>query len=357
MTDAASAPVEMGTSPPTRSLYERLGGEASITEIVSEFARGAHTQLPLAPYFMNAHVDGQRVGTCLVRQLSAATGGLSEEGRPIRYPGADGLCRDMHTIHAGMGVTYDLFDLTVVNLVAALVAKGATDEDLVVIGRVFRGMQGEIVSEVDPEGTRITYHRIGGYSAIERVVDDFVTRVVMDETVNGFFDLEEMGPQGILRLKVCLARQVCMVSGGPCLYGQEVDGLRWHLPPADAPEPSPIGDAGAIAPVEDAGAPPAGDASTGVLVTEISVDNPCKNMVESHQDVTDAAGAAINGDHFVVFVGHLTKSLEAAGVDGQDIAVIVQGLRPTCHDIAEDTANCPGRAPPAEAPDASLPPP
>jgi len=332
--DAGVQPLDMGDGPNTQSLYLRLGGEAGITEIVSGFARATHANPIAAPFFENANIDGQRLAECLVRQLSALTGGVTDTGRPIRYPGADGRCRDMRTIHAGMGITFEIFDVTAVNLVAELVAKGVGEADLVLLGQALRSLQDEIVSEVDPEGVIIPYHRIGGYSAIARVVDDFVGRVISDDKVNGFFDLEALGTQGVLRLKVCLTRQICMVSGGPCLYGQEIDGLRWH-PPSTT----------------DAGVSDGGDA--GIVVTAISLDTPCKDMASSHRDLNDQQGAPIDGNHFVAFVNHLILALETAGVEGQDIGVIVQGLRPTCHDIAANTAGCPGLAPVVDEADAS----
>jgi hemoglobin len=61
--------------------------------------------------------------------------------------------------------------------------------------------------------TRSLYDRLGGYSAISAVVDDFVKNVAADKRINKFF-----ANANIDRLKVRLVEQICQGSGGPCVY-------------------------------------------------------------------------------------------------------------------------------------------
>lgn len=63
------------------------------------------------------------------------------------------------------------------------------------------------------------YDRLGGLYAISAVVDDFIDRVYVNATLNANpaiakarSDLRKPG------LKVHVANQVCMVTGGPCKY-------------------------------------------------------------------------------------------------------------------------------------------
>ncbi len=57
------------------------------------------------------------------------------------------------------------------------------------------------------------YERLGGQSAINAVVDDFVGNVAGDSRINGFFASTD-----IPRLKRLLSEQICAGTGGPCKY-------------------------------------------------------------------------------------------------------------------------------------------
>ena len=57
------------------------------------------------------------------------------------------------------------------------------------------------------------YDRLGGYTAISAVVDDFVANVAADKRINKFF-----ANANIPRLKARLVEQLCQASGGPCYY-------------------------------------------------------------------------------------------------------------------------------------------
>lgn len=60
------------------------------------------------------------------------------------------------------------------------------------------------------------YKRLGGYDAIAAVTDDFLARMVTDSTVNRFFVGHGKHTQG--RLRQLVVEQVCMATGGPCVY-------------------------------------------------------------------------------------------------------------------------------------------
>ncbi len=57
------------------------------------------------------------------------------------------------------------------------------------------------------------YERLGGKSAIQAVVDDFVANVAADPRINAPF-----ANANIPRLKEKLAEQICAGTGGPCIY-------------------------------------------------------------------------------------------------------------------------------------------
>jgi hemoglobin len=60
------------------------------------------------------------------------------------------------------------------------------------------------------------YQRLGGYDAIAAVVDEFIVRLVTDNTLTRFFGGASLDTQK--RFRQHLVDQVCALTGGPCLY-------------------------------------------------------------------------------------------------------------------------------------------
>ena len=60
---------------------------------------------------------------------------------------------------------------------------------------------------------RPLYQRLGGYDSILAVVDEAIKNIAADKRINKFF-----AGANIKRLRVQLANQICMASGGPCIY-------------------------------------------------------------------------------------------------------------------------------------------
>jgi hemoglobin len=64
-----------------------------------------------------------------------------------------------------------------------------------------------------PPSGKSLYDRLGGKPAITAVVDQFVANVAADSRINKRFATTD-----IPRLKGQLVDQICMVTGGPCVY-------------------------------------------------------------------------------------------------------------------------------------------
>jgi hemoglobin len=60
------------------------------------------------------------------------------------------------------------------------------------------------------------YERIGGFDAIAAVVDDFIGRLVADESLGRFFTGHSTDSKGRIRQQII--EQVCLATGGPCVY-------------------------------------------------------------------------------------------------------------------------------------------
>ena len=65
-----------------------------------------------------------------------------------------------------------------------------------------------------PAAADTLYARLGGYDAIQAVVDQMITNVAADCRINKFFAHAD-----VPRLRRMLADQICVASGGWCFYG------------------------------------------------------------------------------------------------------------------------------------------
>ncbi|MCK6509461.1 hypothetical protein L6R29_05765 [Myxococcota bacterium] len=133
----------------------------------------------------------------------------------------------------------------------------------------------ETQAEATPEATGSLYQRLGEEAGIQKVVGDFVNRVVADSKINGYFLNSTVDGQ---RFTGCLFKQIGQATGGPQKYD-------------------------------------------------------CKGMKETHQ------GMGISKQDFTDLVGHLVDSLKDAKVAQADIDAVVAVLAPMEKDIVEDADN------------------
>lgn len=63
---------------------------------------------------------------------------------------------------------------------------------------------------------RSLYERLGRYDGIATVVDDFLARALADPKIARFFAGHSTESKGRFRQEV--VEQLCMLSGGPCVY-------------------------------------------------------------------------------------------------------------------------------------------
>lgn len=270
------------------TLYQRLGGAAGIRGVVEDFVARVSADPAINGYFLNASVDGDRLVTCLVKQLGHATGG------PETYPDPAAGCRDMAAAHAGLGISTNDFNDLVTHLVDALGQAGVVTADIDAITAVLAPMAGDIVEDEGNDAT--VYQRVGRKPAISTVVTNFETRVVADPRVNGFF----AGITDITRLHACLTRQVCAIDG-PCRYGEEV-----------AAEFAPL---------------------TG--------QGPCRDMAATHAGLLDDNDSPILIEDFNAIAENLITELAAAGVAEADIDAIIGAIAPLCAQIVAGGTGCP----------------
>src|SRR5438067_6262431 len=104
------------------SLYKRLGGYDALAAVTDDFIKGLATDKQLSRFFIGVSNDSKkRIRQLVLDQLCAATGG------PCIYIG-----RSMRTVHEGLGITEDDWNISVKLLAQTLdkfkVAKTEKDD-------------------------------------------------------------------------------------------------------------------------------------------------------------------------------------------------------------------------------------
>jgi hemoglobin len=92
------------------SLYKRLGGYDALAAVTDDFIKGLATDKQLSRFFSGVSTDSQkRIRQLVLDELCAATGG------PCVYIG-----RSMKTVHTGLGITEDDWNIAVKLLTGTL---------------------------------------------------------------------------------------------------------------------------------------------------------------------------------------------------------------------------------------------
>ncbi len=142
------------------TLYERLGKHAGIAALTKETFEGANGELADAQLLSYFYIRTGGLGSgaggapslavvedCFNGFLGKATGG------PESYPftsvagGANFVCRDMATAHAGLGVTSAAFQKFVSILATKYTMAGVSQADLQTVGGAILGTASDIVDK------------------------------------------------------------------------------------------------------------------------------------------------------------------------------------------------------------------
>jgi hemoglobin len=122
-----------------RTLFERVGGEQAIAELIHEFYDRVLGDPELKPFFKDTSVDKLRR---MQREFfSAALDG------PITYTG-----RPLSHVHHGKGITNNHFARYVDHLIDTLLSRDITDQDVNDIISRIRTYAGEITGDLGSVG-------------------------------------------------------------------------------------------------------------------------------------------------------------------------------------------------------------
>ena len=115
------------------SVFEQIGGKPAVSAAVDGLYERLLADPVLAPYF--AGTDMERQKRHMRAFMAVALGGAD------LYAG-----RDMHSAHAGLGVTHDAFDRVVGHLVDTLLSLGVPVEIIEAIGAKLEPLRDQIVT-------------------------------------------------------------------------------------------------------------------------------------------------------------------------------------------------------------------
>jgi hemoglobin len=138
-------PKSKKTEPPVATpLWERLGGEKTVTKVVDDFVAAAAAD-PKVNFFRDGKnkLNDEQVADLkkkLVDLISENSGG------PRKYTG-----KKMKDVHKGMGIADAEFDACAEDLKAALEKNGVKPDDVTAVLRAVAGMRRDIVEPKKPE--------------------------------------------------------------------------------------------------------------------------------------------------------------------------------------------------------------
>jgi len=143
-------------------LYAKYGGYPTVMALVTDTVTSLIADCSQNPYFTtilntNGHDTTDKLQSCLDLFFVAKLGG------PAIYPGnssyrnapAGGyVCEDLTVIHAGLGVTLEVFNQFITDFGVVAANHGVQAQDIATIGAALAGYQGDIVAAV---GEQISY--------------------------------------------------------------------------------------------------------------------------------------------------------------------------------------------------------
>ncbi len=125
-----SVPVVAKAEGNMKSLYERLGGYGAISAVVNDFAGKLFTDPEVGAFFKGMGTDTRK--SFIQKNINLV---CNVTGGPCKV-----ISREAKTVHAGLGITEDDFNVVVNHLVDTLdtfkVPAGEKEELLSIIGRL-----------------------------------------------------------------------------------------------------------------------------------------------------------------------------------------------------------------------------
>jgi len=233
---SSASPAREAPAPAEGSLYERLGGVYAIGTVVDDFIERllVNDTLNANPEVKAARDRVPKAG--LKFQVTALM--CQVTGGPYAYHG-----RSMKDAHAHLNISAAEWDAMAADFKATLDAFHVPEAEQQELFAIVGTTKGDIVVdhptgvEADPDAIRppaddtSLYGRLGGVYAIATVVDDFIDRLLVNDTLNANPEIKASRARvPKAGLKVQVTALMCQVTGGPYAYqGRTMKEAHAHL--------------------------------------------------------------------------------------------------------------------------------
>lgn len=197
-------------APVTKSLYEKLGGEAAVSAAVDIFYRKVLQDDRIKHFF--ASTDMARQAAKQKAFLTMAFGG------PNRYSGQDMRRGHAHLVAQGLNDTH--FDAVMEHLGGTLKELNVPGDLIAQCAAIAESTRADVLCKGDKPVS--LYESLGGEAAVSAAVDIFYRKVLQDDRIKHFFANTDMTQQAA-KQKAFLT----MAFGGPNKYTGE-DMRRGH---------------------------------------------------------------------------------------------------------------------------------
>jgi truncated hemoglobin YjbI len=142
---AKAGPRASGEQPAGKTLWDRLGGEKGVGQVIDDVVAAAAPD-PKVDFFRGGKykldaAGAARLKKVLIEQVSSLTGG------PYKYTG-----RDMREVHKGMGITDAQFDAFMGHVRDALEKNKVKPDDAATVLAAFQSFRKDVVEAGKPEG-------------------------------------------------------------------------------------------------------------------------------------------------------------------------------------------------------------
>jgi hemoglobin len=215
----------MGQAKPSKPLWERLGGEKAVRDIVREAGTAAATD-PKLNFTRNGTFKLDEKGVARMEQLLVEF--VSEKtGGPLKYTG-----RDLAATHKGMKITDDEFNVLMGHVTATLKKHKVAQPEIDELVAIIAATKKDIV-EVPKKPL---WDRLGGEKGVRAVVREFLMTAAKDPKANvdrgGNYPLTKERGERLEQLAVEL---ISSVSGGPLKYtGRDMKNTHQGMKITDA---------------------------------------------------------------------------------------------------------------------------
>ena len=188
--------------PKPKSLYERLGGAASVDAAVDQFYEKVLADKRVNYFFAKTDMKKQR--RIQKSFLTFAFGG------PKTYSGV-GMRKAHQKLVDEQGLNDSHMDVIVELLGKTLKELGVGDADIGEAAAIANSVRDEVLCR-DPKPKSL-YERLGGAAAVDAAVDQFYEKVLADKRVNYFFEKTDMKKQRRIQKSF-----LTFAFGGPKTY-------------------------------------------------------------------------------------------------------------------------------------------